>query len=460
MTPLLVLGVVAACIVALADYKKGLLLVAAGGLLQDPIRKTSEGQSPFLLGVVLALFGATLLGALLKSPPFWWRRKDWSRLRQPVALFGVVLAIQGVITFVRTGSPVLIVIGLAAYLGPVAAVMLGSWVGTGKLPVRRFLLVYVGVVAIMASGLVLWQVGYRWAILQSVGEGLTTYSWDLGAIVLPSGFFRVPEVASWHCATAACVCLILAASRKPTPFQWAFYGGLVTFFAWGTLVTGRRKGLAEIILFFAFFALLQLWVRGRLGRFGPAAAGVVAVGVLAFQQYDLGRHAEVQIDSMRDRSAASAGVVGRMAASVTSLPRIVEAAGFLGTGLGTGTQGAQHFRTRGERWAKISESGLARIVAELGVPGAVVALYLLVRFFLEVRRRMPVLGSEPAVTATPLLGLIALLGANGIIFVSAHQIFGDPFVYIFLGLTLGFVVAGLDTARRETLVASEQRAAA
>jgi hypothetical protein len=41
---------------------------------------------------------------------------------------------------------------------------------------------------------------------------------------------------------------------------------------------------------------------------------------------------------------------------------------------------------------------------------------------------------------------MALVGANAVVFVSAHQIFGDPLVYIFLGISVGFVIARLDIA--------------
>ena len=66
----------------------------------------------------------------------------------------------------------------------------------------------------MASGLWLSKMGYEWSTLQSVGEGLIVYDSVVGKVVLPSGFFRSPEVASWHCASAACIALILMASRR------------------------------------------------------------------------------------------------------------------------------------------------------------------------------------------------------------------------------------------------------
>jgi hypothetical protein len=278
----------------------------------------------------------------------------------------------------------------------------------------------------------------------SIGPGLTVYDWQLGAVYLPPGFFRVPEVASWHCATAACVAILFAAARNATPARWAVLGGAATFLCWCVVATGRRKAIGEIVVFLAIFAFLQVWLRGRLGKLAGAVLAVVLMGGFAFQHYGLQERAAGQIGSMKERSETAGGASGRFLGGIASLPRIVEVAGFLGTGLGTGTQGAQHFRAGNEDWSIISESGLARIVAELGVPGGVVALFLLTRFVLKLRGKVLQLpgaaGPDPAI----LLGLLALVGANAVVFVSAHQIFGDPFVYIFLGLSVGFIVAGLD----------------
>ena len=84
------------------------------------------------------------------------------------------------------------------------------------------------------------------------------------------------------------------------------------------------------------------------------------------------------------------------------------------------------------------------MVAELGLPGSLVALLLLYRFGRNLKDRASGLRRRTAKETSSLLGLIALLASNAVIFVSAHQIFGDPFVYLFLGLVAGFVVAGLD----------------
>ena len=444
MTAALVLALAAAVAVCVADFRKGVVFVAGVGLVQDLVRKLAPGQPTYLMGLVFLVFMASLWGAVAARSARWWRRRDWSGLRQPLALFGIALFVQAFVSYARVGSLVLIGLGFAAYAGPIAALVLGSWVGSSARAVRRFLWAYVAFVALMASGIILYQAGIRSPALMSIGPGLTVYDSQLGAVYLPPGLFRAPEVASWHCAVAACVATILAASRGATLARWFLLGPLAVFFTWCVVVTGRRKGLGEIVIFLALFAVLQLWLRGRLGRLGGAVLAALLIGSFALQRYGIQETAAAQLGSMRERTEAGGGAQERFVGGIVNLPRVAEVAGFLGTGLGTGTQGAQHFRSQGEQWSIISESGLARIVAELGVPGAAIALFLVFRFGTNLRARLPALRrpvhSDPAV----ILGLAALVGSNGVIFAAAHQIFGDPFVYLFLGLAAGFVVAGLD----------------
>lgn len=444
MSPALAFVVFAAALACVADFRKGIIIVAAAGLLQDLVRKLTPGQPAYLMGIVFVVFAACVVSALMADNPLWWRRRDWRSLRLPISLFVLVLVVQGLVSFLRTGSVVLVGLGAAAYIGPVAALVLGTWAGGRRGVVERFLGAYVIFTSLMASGLALWQAGFRWPSLRSVGAGLIVYDWQLGAIYLPPGFFRAPEVASWHCATAACVAVVLASARRASAARWVVLGGLAAFLGWGVVVTGRRKGLGEILIFVLLFAVLQIWVRGRLGKLGAISFSIAIAGAWAFQYFGVAEKAAVQIGSMEERSAVGGGALGRVVGSVMSIPRVVELAGFLGTGLGTGTQGGQHFRAELEDWAVVSESGVARVVAELGVPGALVALLLLFRAGRVLHGKLDSVrregASDPAIT----LGLIALIGANVVVFVSAHQIFGDPFVYIFLGLCAGFVIARLD----------------
>jgi len=115
--------------------------------------------------------------------------------------------------------------------------------------------------------------------------------------------------------------------------------------------------------------------------------------------------------------------------------------GFFGTGAGTGAQGAQHFGGGAQLVGGAAEGGVGKVLAELGVPGLLVLLWLFVvggRTLLRVARFAR---RAPSHEALRIYGLVAFLPANAAVFLTAHQVFGDPFVLIVLGLVTGSVLA-------------------
>ena len=128
--------------------------------------------------------------------------------------------------------------------------------------------------------------------------------------------------------------------------------------------------------------------------------------------------------------------------TVGSFELVIAENGILGAGAGTGSQGVQHFgnQTTGVN----AEGGLAKVLAELGIPGLLLLLWLAIGFarYLWSIARYVTSASEvdPALTRL-VFGLVALLISNVFLYVVAHQVFGDPFVLIILGFFLGFVMA-------------------
>ena len=115
--------------------------------------------------------------------------------------------------------------------------------------------------------------------------------------------------------------------------------------------------------------------------------------------------------------------------------------GFFGSGAGTGAQGAQYFGGGAEVVGFAAEGGLGKILAELGVPGLAALAWLgfaMGRVFLRIARGARRL---PLRLAAPAYGLLALLPANLAVFVTAHQVYGDPFVLIVLGWLSGAALA-------------------
>ncbi len=57
--------------------------------------------------------------------------------------------------------------------------------------------------------------------------------------------------------------------------------------------------------------------------------------------------------------------------------------GFVGNGIGTATQGGYHFATSKSGW---QEDGVSRILAELGIPGAICLVLAAIQFLLLLRK--------------------------------------------------------------------------
>jgi hypothetical protein len=127
--------------------------------------------------------------------------------------------------------------------------------------------------------------------------------------------------------------------------------------------------------------------------------------------------------------------------AVGNIVTTVRLNGFFGRGAGMGAQGSQYFGGGVGVVGWSAEGGLARIAAELGVPGLLIVFWIgfaLARRLLRVAR---VLAKAEPRFSIRFYGLLALIPANAVVFLTAHQVFGDPFVLIVLGLIASSALA-------------------
>ena len=119
----------------------------------------------------------------------------------------------------------------------------------------------------------------------------------------------------------------------------------------------------------------------------------------------------------------------------------VETFGWLGAGLGTGSQGTNDIAEANNipRWA--AEGGLGKVAMELGVPGLVLAVWLLSALARHIRRTLLAMTRASPQHARVSFGLIAFLVANAATFSVATQAYSDLFVLLILGWCLGFLLA-------------------
>lgn len=443
-------------------WRAGIFVCIAAGFLQDTIRKLVPGESVYYSVMIVVFVAATLLGAYRSSIRFTFAPiHNWNKvLRLPLNLFIGLVVIQSFLAYVKTNSLIIAGIGLMAYLTPLPAILLGYHFGKNEKNIINFARVYLIISLMMISGVYLSYFGYEWTSLRSVGEGLYAFSPSGDFLTLHSGFLRSPEIAAWHAGTAICFAILLVLIKQRWGIVYWLSGILIVFFGVAILLTGRRKFLMEIFIFVCGYVVLLIWFRKNALQSAFALVFALALSFLVFtyvlpSDFNSGINSYYQRGATVDKDAADRASL----MTVESFQYVIAENGFLGSGAGTGSQGAQHFGGGSNLVGGSAEGGLGKVLAELGVPGLALLLWLVVSFALYVGSILKHVKNEDSVRAKLTFWLLAFQIANASVYVIAHQIFGDIFVLVILGFSLGFILAIPQmqkapigaTARRETL---------
>lgn len=450
--------------VSVFDWQTGFLLCVAMALLQDPMRKLTPGQPIYFLVFVGAVFGASWIGASLARVRLAPQRiYGWPTWRLPAVLFLVLLAIQAAHAYARWDSFALPAIGLLSYLAPLPAVVLAYQFalkgGLGN--IQRLLWFYVGASLLWLSGVWIEFSGETWIVLGEVGVGQFIY--DVGGkFRLPSGFYRAAEIAAWHVATTSAFLFMLLRGRRLSVPKTLLALIAVAFLVAIGLMTGRRKLLVNIAVFVSVFYFLRIWfLRGAAKWAMLTIVGgiVVFFALVGTMQPDGGERAFDSAPAISD-SARYSALVKRGDSVWNEVPRRIQNLGvgsagwataqfgWFGAGLGTGTQGGQHFGVDAGRFGYAAEGGSGKLALELGVPGLFIAAWLLVALFRHLNASMRMLSRQSDLHANFAFGLAAFLAANAASFLVATQAYGDIFVLLSIGWALGFLLAMPVVAQR------------
>lgn len=441
-----VFAIVISFVICVFEWRKGLLVSILMGFLQDPVRKVILDTPIYLTVLIVICLGMTYLGTIARglrirlAPLLQFDRS----LALPLYSFMALVGLQSIVASVRTGSPVVGLIGLMAYLTPVPCILLGYYFARTQRDISKVLVFYSIVAMLMASGIFLSYLGAEWRVLDPVGpEGERLYAFSPSGdfLRLYCGFFRAPEIAAWHSAAAVCLLVVVFLSSKRKNELTVLVALCIGVLVVCILLTGRRKVLAEIFLFLAMYGfLLNLFSKGALRFvFGLlicfAIAAFVFMGDVASDQFKetirpyYERGATVRTDAP-DRMYDM---------TIGDFQWIIAVNGFFGSGAGTGSQGAQHFGV--DLMAGSAEGGLGKVLAELGVPGALLFLWFLMALVHYVWKVIVTVSKRSRDESRVVCGLVAFLAANSLIYVVAHQVFGDLFVLSMIGLVTGFALA-------------------
>ena len=456
-----------ACLTAVFNWRAGMIICVIVALLQDPARKLVPGQPVVFVIYVGVVFVAAWLGAWLNrvslspSAIYGWKQN----LHTPAIVFVGLLIAQSIHSVARWGNPIPPAIGTIFYIAPVLAVVFAHQcaVRFGTAGIRRLLWVYVGLSLPWMMGIVAEASGVSWAALGEVGKGQIIYSFGLNQKA-KSGFYRAAEVAAWHIGMVSCSLFILLNGKKLSAFKSIAVAIAVVFLLYVGVVTGRRKMLVYVMVFGSVYLALFAWfLRGkaRLAVFGIVACVIGYLALLGVGPDPGESSFDKQDWTLASRDAGAAWQARAMTVFSDIPDRFqmmaywpvewaVREFGWMGGGLGAGAQGAQYFGGGMSKFGGAGEGGLGKITLDLGLPGIPIFFWILYAVCKQVWVRLDALARSSKPHATMAFGFMALMAANAATFAVATQVFGDIFVLLMLGWSLGFLLALPAVAYAET----------
>jgi hypothetical protein len=404
-------------------------------------------EEPVYFVVLVGIFFATgMIGAILRNGVRYFVPLSGfnNLLNYPLISFLIVLLIQTLVTIVRYDQVALAIAGLSGYLAPLFVLPLAYLYVNSIEDMKRLLAVYIGFNLAVALGIYLSFFGVEWAVLKQVGTGIVIY--DLGTVLTAhSGFLRSPEIAAWHMAASVCMLgTISILTNKPSDRLWLVF--LIVVFVGAIFLTGRRKMLMEVVVFFFLYFSILMFTRtsGRRFLVGTLILGVgiaVWLGLQAIfpEQY------ESQIDLYLQRgSTVFEDAPQRLTLlGYGSVQSALQRVGWLGAGMGIGSQGARFFADPSviSIIGGSAEGGLGKIIVEVGVPGLVILIWLSWRIARNINWILQYCGYFDRTTAHIGVAITAFLSANVMTFIIASQVYGDLFILFLLGMLVGILFA-------------------
>lgn len=425
----------AATLSAMGNWRSGLIWLIVLSAVQDPLRKLVPGAPgnllligfPVFLAIGLSLISTQrhVLQGFRSSFPAISRNLDWLLVASlPAALLSLTYG---------PGSWAYTVFGVFSYGIFLGSVLVGFYYLRSEKSLRRLLAIYCLITSVALSGSFIEYLNID-GFGDLIGTKALEFDWiryGSGFTVnLLAGFYRSPDVMGWHAAAAAMLSLILVfAGNDPGRWRWL---GVTAFAITALAVSGRRKMVYMVPLFMVL--VVVLFIQNKKRSLDISSLLLLASPLLVafwvgnwlgaeseFVQYYTGDTGDVVVQAQRHGWDA---VVGTF-----------QQTGFWGSGLGFATPGAQNIPFPKPRiW---QESGLSRLMVELGVPGLVMMVVLIVNILragfqsarLQFATRTP-FGKYSVALLAFVLANIASLSISG-------QILADPIIACFIGLTMG-----------------------
>ncbi|HWI77847.1 MAG TPA: hypothetical protein VNS31_01535, partial [Ramlibacter sp.] len=263
------------------------------------------------------------------------------------------------------------------------------------------------------------------------------------------------EIAAWHTAAIACFIFILSVGKRATLLRVVLALGLIAVLVSLGILTGRRKMLVEITVFVSTYIFLVSWLQRGMARVAVVVLAIGAIGYIGIvgfvapdptqRIYSKPIYAE-NLKRIEGYAARGETVFADLPKRVNDLgvqPVMwaVDSYGWLGAGLGTGSQGTNSIAEAHNIDRGAAEGGLGKITMELGLPGLAMVLWLLIATFKHLRRQLVATAKLSPEHGRAAYGLVAFLVANAATFSVATQAFSDLFILLIIGCCFGFLLA-------------------
>ena len=368
----------AATLFTLKDWRRGIYWMILLGVIKDPIRKMIPGAPAYLALATVPVWAGILLGAWIENPRLWADfRNSYKRLSTAIVIFLLSLlpAAAKSATY-SAGSWQVALLGLFSYSSVIFGLLIGFIYLRSEKDLKKIIVFYCTVTAIMLFGTPMEYLGVAkdWLAL---GTAALDTEWRqtsvYGVIVrMVAGFYRSPDVMGWHATALSMLALMLA--LRTSGLQRYFWIAVAGWGLTGAILCGRRKMIFMLPIFISVYCFIYWSVSKRIKLSVLLTITLISCGSGFLIYQKLGPSTEIEKYYLQDPNKIFWRVEKQ---TFHALIGTYRQSGILGEGLGTATQGAHRLRvTRPRTW---QEGGLSRVLVELGIPGFICFLFLLLR---------------------------------------------------------------------------------
>lgn len=420
-------------LLAFTNWRLGVGLWMLIAILQDPVRKITPGTPVYMTVSFLPVYLAAFASLVSSQNVVKSLARDARSLSGLFFILVIVLSASSVYGFAFSHKSVMAsLIGIGSYAGGIPAIYCGyAFLKKDYRNLDRLLLAFVIVTAVMLIGVPLEHHGVKFSrpwlgTIAMTGPNRRWFN-NFDYVSMISGFHRSPEIMGWH-AMAMVICTFYMYLRRPSlAVLWSL---IATWGCYGVFHSGRRKMLLMLFMFAGVFLVFStLRHRRRIVKSLVLMSFILVPGILFF------------VDDLY-RMSFSTGIetAGSKAAEKmwTGPIWLAGVVGPFGYGVGTLTQGTQHFVANLN--IPLVEGGMEKVMVEIGLLGLFLLLMIAGQMLLLCYRSLK-LGQKVMSTEVGPAFCFAYVAANLSAFMIAFQFLGDPFIGTMLGLFVGMLLS-------------------